>query len=273
MSKNIAFILVVVMLLPALTHCGKSRLHHGALPREDWASPPAAPSASIPATQRPYSIDGIMYYPIPSAKGFREEGVASWYGPGFHGRKTSNGETYDMYGMTAAHKTLPMDTRLLVKNLDNGAQIVVRVNDRGPFIDGRIIDLSHSAARTLGVIEHGTAHVKIIALDETNSSLAEEKAAAPAPALTRTVAKKAVQQQTVWQDYFIEIDAFERQQEARHLQQRFADYGHHANLYRDHDGLIKVILFVGNDANKARREYSKLVRLGYTKAKVIHIAN
>jgi len=264
------------MLLPVLTHCGKSHHHHGALPRESWFSPPAAPAPSkeIPATQRPYSIDGITYYPIPSAKGFIEQGIASWYGPGFHGRKTSNGETYDMYEMTAAHKTLPMDTRLLVKNLENGTQTMVRINDRGPFIDGRIIDLSHSAARTLGIVERGTARVKITAVDGTSIFLArEEKAAGPPSTPTRIAVQGPVRAQKAWQDYFIQIDAFDEQREARRLQQRFAGFGHHAHLYRDHDGAIKVVLFVGNDADQARRERSKLVRLGYTKAQVVSIAN
>ena len=266
--KNIFFMLVLLMLLPALTHCGKGRhFDHGAALREQ------RPSKSIPATQRPYTIDGITYYPIPSAKGFSEQGIASWYGPGFHNRMTSNGETYDMYQMTAAHKTLPMDTRLLVKNLENGAQTVVRINDRGPFIDGRIIDLSHSAAQTLGIIERGTARVKIIALDESNRSLAKEKPAMPVRTPAKTAASARTPASPAWQDYFIQIDSFENQQEARHLQQRFADYGHHANLYRDHDGAIKVILYIGNNASQAQREQSKLVGLGYTKAKIISVGN
>jgi rare lipoprotein A len=263
MAKNISFILVLAILLPLLTHCGKSRSYHGAMPRGQWFSSSGESAKGVPATQRPYTIDGITYYPIPSAKGFTEQGIASWYGPGFHGRMTSNGETYNMYDMTAAHKTLPMDTQLLVKNLENGTQIVVRINDRGPFIDGRIIDLSHSAARTLGIIERGTAHVKIVALDRNNLALAEEKTTRPAPAVARIA----------WEDYFIQVDSFSQQQEARHLQQRFAGYGHHVNLYRDHDGTINVVLYTGNNAGQAQRELSKLVRLGYTRAKIISIAN
>ena len=271
--KNIPFLLVLLILLPVLTHCGKTHSYHDAGMRGQWFSSSSA--KGIPATQRPYTIDGITYYPIPSAKGFAEQGIASWYGPGFHGHKTSSGETYDMYDMTAAHKTLPMDTRLLVKNLENGAQIVVRVNDRGPFVDGRIIDLSHSAARTLGIVERGTARVKIIALDGTNPSLAVERPAITAVTPARTLAGtavKATRRKTTLQDYFIQVDSFEEQREARRLQQRFAGYGHHANLYRDHDGATKVVLFVGNDANKARVEHAKLLRLGYTNAKVISVA-
>ncbi|MDR3090038.1 MAG: septal ring lytic transglycosylase RlpA family protein [Desulfobulbaceae bacterium] len=288
--KNISFLLVLILLAPLVSHCGKSRPAPVAS-RGHWFSPPAMPSVvgkRPPATQRPYVIDGVTYYPIPSARGYAEQGVASWYGPGFHGRKTSNGETYDMYEMTAAHKTLPMDTRLFVKNLDNGSQTVVRINDRGPFIDGRIIDLSHSAARALGIVERGTARVKIVAIDGKDLASVEEKPAVaaiatprPAPRQAKTAkaasqrgrAKQSADAPNYAQDYFIHVDSFSRQQEARRLQQRFAGYGHNANLYRDHDGAIKVVLFVGNNADQARRERSKLLRLGYTKAKVISVAN
>ena len=89
------------------------------------------------------------------------EGIASWYGPDFHGRRTANGEIYNMYGMTAAHKTLPFDTMLRVTNLENGRSVVVRVNDRGPYAKGRIIDLSKSAAEKLQMIGPGTARVRL----------------------------------------------------------------------------------------------------------------
>jgi rare lipoprotein A len=123
---------------------------------------PSQPDAR--PTQRPYEVNGKRYQPIPSAQGYAEEGVASWYGKKFHGRKTSNGETYDMYAMTAAHKTLPMNVHLKVTNLKNNRSTVVRVNDRGPFVKSRIIDLSYSAAKELGVVGPGTAPVRIEAL-------------------------------------------------------------------------------------------------------------
>lgn len=122
--------------------------------------------ARVPPTQRPYRVDGHTYYPLPNAYGYREVGIASWYGRDFHGRKTSNGETYNMYAETAAHKTLPMGTHVLVRNLENGRQTVVRINDRGPFVKGRIIDLSLRAAQQLGMAKCGTARVEVIALGE-----------------------------------------------------------------------------------------------------------
>jgi len=115
-------------------------------------------------TQKPYRIDGKWYTPVASSYGFEETGLASWYGRDFHGKKTSNGETYDMYAMTAAHKTLPMNTYVKVIRRDNGKETVVRINDRGPFVRGRIIDLSYTAAKEIGIEDEGTARVRIIAL-------------------------------------------------------------------------------------------------------------
>ena len=93
--------------------------------------------------------------------GYREKGIASWYGPGFHGKRTANGEVYDMNGLTAAHRFLPFDVTVEVRNLDNGERVRVRVNDRGPFVRGRIIDLSREAAKRIGMLGPGTARVAI----------------------------------------------------------------------------------------------------------------
>ena len=115
-------------------------------------------------TMRPYSVFGIKYYPFVANVGDQFDGVASWYGPDFHDKKTSNGETYNMYDMTAAHKTLPMNTVVKVDNLENGRSIIVRINDRGPFVRGRIIDLSNKAAHEIDMYRKGTAQVKITVL-------------------------------------------------------------------------------------------------------------
>jgi rare lipoprotein A len=112
----------------------------------------------------PYSVKGKEYRPLSSHAGFVQGGAASWYGRDFHGKETSSGEKYNMHALTAAHKTLPLGVYVRVSNKKNGRQIVVRVNDRGPFVDGRIIDLSYSAARDLGVVNCGTAQVQIEAL-------------------------------------------------------------------------------------------------------------
>jgi rare lipoprotein A len=121
-------------------------------------------SQNLKGHQKPYIVNGQRYEPLRDHNGFIEDGRASWYGKKFHGRKTSNGEIYNMYAMTAAHKTLPLGVFVKVTNKETGQQAVVRVNDRGPFVAGRIIDLSFAAAKKVGVVGPGTAPVVIEAL-------------------------------------------------------------------------------------------------------------
>ena len=156
MKRFLLTILIpVVLLLPA---CGPPKPTYHVRVLETPTQPGLHP------TQKPYEVNGQRYQPISSAAGFVQDGVASWYGRDFHGRKTSNGEVYDMYAMTAAHKTLPMNVHLKVSNLENGKSVVVRINDRGPFVKKRIIDLSYAAAKALEVVGPGTAPVRIEAL-------------------------------------------------------------------------------------------------------------
>jgi rare lipoprotein A len=110
---------------------------------------------------KPYRVNGKTYYPLADGRGYRERGVASWYGKMFHGRRTSSGEPYDMYTMTAAHRTLPLPSYVRVRNLNNDRVVVVRVNDRGPFLHNRLIDLSYAAAGKLGIVGQGTGLVEI----------------------------------------------------------------------------------------------------------------
>jgi rare lipoprotein A len=111
-----------------------------------------------------YEVYGRRYVVMQSSQGYRERGVASWYGKKFHGRPTSSQEPYDMHAMTAAHKSLPLPTYVRVSNLSNGKSVVVRVNDRGPFVDNRIIDLSYAAARQLDMVQSGTSLVEVTAI-------------------------------------------------------------------------------------------------------------
>ncbi len=115
-------------------------------------------------TLRPYVINGEKYHPLSDSEGFVQFGKASWYGGKFHGRPTASGEIYDMYKKSAAHKTLPMGTYVRVLNLSNKKHILVKINDRGPFIKSRVIDLSYAAAKKIGLIGPGVAEVKIVAL-------------------------------------------------------------------------------------------------------------
>ena len=144
-----------LLLLTTLGCSGKSRSNDQ--PYEGVTQP----AARQPRGTKPYTIMGQTYYPLLSAQGYSEEGIASWYGKDFHGRKTANGEVYDMYGMTAAHKLLPFGTQLRVTNLENNRSITVRVNDRGPFVASRVIDLTHTGAEKLDMIGPGTARVRL----------------------------------------------------------------------------------------------------------------
>jgi rare lipoprotein A len=129
-----------------------------------------------------YEVYGERYYVMDSSAGYKEQGVASWYGKKFHGNPTSSGERYDMYTMTAAHKTLPLPTTVRVTNLRNGKSVVVRVNDRGPFIDNRLIDMSYAAARELDMIGSGTTLVEVVVLNSQSPSSSAYTSLQPAPA-------------------------------------------------------------------------------------------
>lgn len=119
---------------------------------------------------RPYKVLGKWYQPLASAAGYDEVGIASWYGPKFHGKPTASGEPYDMHALTAAHKTLPLGTRVKVRHLENGREVTLKINDRGPFVNKRIIDLSNKAAHALGMVGAGTARVRVTALSTPQAS-------------------------------------------------------------------------------------------------------
>ena len=147
-----------------------------ARPKDVSSVPDAVPRAepkSRYGNPESYVVFGKRYYTLDSASGFVERGVASWYGEKFHGRRTSSGEPYDMYAMTAAHKALPLPTYVQVTNLNNGRQVVVRVNDRGPFHDNRVIDMSYAAANRLGMLQAGTALVEVRAIDPAAPQLSK----------------------------------------------------------------------------------------------------
>lgn len=160
---------VLMMLFVTLTACTNDRytLKHDRAPRvaiEPHHVPKVVPRAepiSMAGNKSPYTIDGVSYEVLPTAQNYVEEGVASWYGEKFHGHLTSNGEVFDMYRASAAHRTLPIPTFARVTNLANGREVVVRVNDRGPFHSERIIDLSYGAAVVLGFANQGTAPVRV----------------------------------------------------------------------------------------------------------------
>ena len=175
----------LALALMMLAACGGNIMEKGdsapSNPPDVSGIPNAVPKVerTRPQNQKSYVVLGKRYYPMSSNKGYREKGIASWYGKKFHGRKTATGETYDMYQMTAAHKTLPLPSYAEVTNLDNGRKIIVRVNDRGPFHGGRIIDLSYAGATKLGIIGRGTGKVEVRAIDAKNYGASQPATAKP----------------------------------------------------------------------------------------------
>ncbi len=133
----------------------------------------------------PYKVGGRWYKPVADETAYDETGIASWYGRDFHGKHTANGETYDMHALSAAHKTLPLPTLVRVTNLENGRSVIVRVNDRGPFVKERLIDLSYAAAKQLGYADRGTARVRVQTLDMPAPKKTDRLASAAKFRLTR----------------------------------------------------------------------------------------
>ena len=145
--------------------------------------PDAVPRAEIllGRANLPYSALGKRYVPMTEYKPYKERGLASWYGKRYHGRKTSSGEVYDMYGMTGAHTTLPLPSYVRVTNIENGRSVIVRINDRGPFHSGRVVDLSYAAAYKLRLVEKGSGMVEVEAIDVNNSAMLKPVATVSQP--------------------------------------------------------------------------------------------
>ena len=162
-----------------------------------------------------YVVYGKRYHTLDSSKGYLERGQASWYGTKFHGKRTSSGEPYDLYAMTAAHKTLPLPTYVEVTNLDNGRSVIVKVNDRGPFHGDRIIDLSYAAAVKLGTMSTGTGRVEVRAIDPAmpaSPALAAAPASVPAPGPLQTS-----------QTLYLQVGAFSSQHNAERLRREIQE--------------------------------------------------
>lgn len=165
-----------------------------------------------PYANRPYTVMGQSFVPISTIQNFRQRGVASWYGKRFHGQKTSSGEIYDMYAMTAAHPTLPIPSYVRVTNLENGRSVVVRINDRGPFLHQRVIDLSYAAAHRLDYLKKGSAKVEVEAVlppeEKSPTALSES------PSATQTAGGLT--------KHYLQLGAFSSRSNAEKMQGRVA---------------------------------------------------
>ncbi|MGB2154428.1 MAG: septal ring lytic transglycosylase RlpA family protein [Porticoccaceae bacterium] len=208
------------------------------------ATPRVEPITKI-GNKSPYTVFGKTYFVLPSSKDYREEGVASWYGKKFHGRKTSNGEVYDMYAMTAAHKTLPIPSYVRVTHAGNQRSIIVRINDRGPFHGPRIIDLSYVAALKLGFADNGTAEVLVEAIDPSGSLDRPEPEAVP-PAVAKTQVVPESNPDTgptippLNQGRYLQVGAFDQLEQAQALQKKIRGHTSHPILVQQRDLLYKV---------------------------------
>ena len=215
---------------------------------------------------RPYVINGKRYYPLSKADGFVQYGKASWYGRKFHGNPTANGETYDMNKKTAAHKTLPMGTYVKVINISNNKHSVVRINDRGPFVKGRIIDLSYAVAKEVDLIGPGVADVKIVALGRELGML--ELDSGPTPLVEVADLRTG--------DFTIQIGAFTEKKNALEIADRLGvvfDYVHIA-VQKGNNGrkpLYKVHVSRSETLSKAGEIEKRLENMGYTEAFVVRI--
>lgn len=193
-----------------------------------------------------YTLRGNRYEIVTNAKGFTEKGQASWYGKKFHGHLTSNGEIYDMYSMTAAHKTLPIPSYVKVTNTDNGKSTVVRVNDRGPFHDGRIIDLSYAAAYKLEVVNTGTANVEIEVITVERPTSAHKQSAFPS--------------------YIVQVATSKHQDRSEDLATDLAEKLEVESFIETNKSMHRVFLGPFDDYALTQQALEKVKVLGYTSA-------
>jgi len=260
---NRVFILILVTLVLAFSGC--SRRGRGTYYKKRYSEPTTYSSdknnysSSVSAknykkaTMRPYVVRGVKYYPAVVSVGDRFRGTASWYGPNFDGKFTSNGERYNMYGMTAAHKTLPMNTIVKVTNRRNGKTTVVRVNDRGPFVANRIIDLSKSAARKIGMIGTGTAPVTL----EVLGFQTKGKRFIP----TKKELKRSPKQHSMVGGFALQIGSFSKIEGAMITQERFDNTDGYKTVIKDVDDGVKrsfKVWLKGFKTEQEARDYKAL---------------
>jgi rare lipoprotein A len=221
------------------------------------------PKADDNELQGPYTIDGVPYYSLPSEEGFVEEGIASWYGGRFHGRKTANGEVYDMYEKTAAHKTLPFGTHVKVVNLSNGKEVLVRINDRGPFVKERIIDLSFAAAQDIGMIDPGTTRVRLVALSRKVGTIKMGDTYKPLVEVRNFRKGK----------FTVQVGAFTAEDNAMRLAERLRVLFGHVTIttYVPRNGTIfyRVRVSLSEDLNDTNQVVEKLEYLGFSQAFIV----
>ncbi len=262
---SVIFILFLMVLLSSCSHVHRKDgppdfyVDETKIPNAVPKVEPLAKFGNMPS----YSVFGKRYYTLRSSKNYDEIGIASWYGTQFHAQRTSSGERYDMLSMTAAHKTLPLPTYVEVTNLKNNRKVIVKVNDRGPFMQNRLIDLSYVAAKKLGMLGHGTALVEVKAIDPTTYNKPVNK--------PMMIASKKPTSSSNWhnksaQTMYLQVGAFRSRSNAEKLQQRLIALLDapvkisNGKLYRVKVGPIK-------DVATAKRITQRLKNLGISSNK------
>ncbi len=230
-----------------------------------------APERSALGNPPFYEVLGKRYYVLDSAENFVERGIASWYGPDFHRQRTSSGEIYDMYAMTAAHKTLPLPTWVEVTNLENGRRVVVKVNDRGPFVGDRIIDLSYAAAQALDMVRAGTARVEVRAIDPPSGTLVASAGRDAARSGRTARASSTDTNAARVRELFIQVGAFSEADNATRLVERLRDHGFD-NVFvvsDERDALHRVRVGPFYDVTEYDRATDGLRRSGVTDPRLV----
>lgn len=255
-------LLLFLIILVCLWGCSKKRSYVSAPTPPDAIPVPETKKGKIP---KPYMVFGKRYYPLPDSHGFVQYGKASWYGKKFHGRRTSSGEIYDMYKRTAAHKTLPLGTYVKVTLLSTKKYAIVRINDRGPFVKGRVIDLSYAVAKELDVVGPGVVDVKVVALGKEVGTMPANQGAKP---LVELGGLKTG-------DFTIQVGAFQEKENALKLAEGLRDHFEYVqvSVYVDENKrtLHRVHVSKTNTLSHAGEMEKKLEDMGFRGAFIVRI--
>jgi rare lipoprotein A len=260
-AKALLLILGLVLSL-FLNGCSK-KIHHVGIEEPTSKKLVVLPGTKAYDKMQPYVVNGETYYPIPSAEGFVQEGLASWYGKEFHGRATASGEVFDMYRPSAAHKTLPLGTHVRVANLASNTETIVRINDRGPFVKGRVIDLSYAAAKEVGLLGPGVAPVRIEALGRQVGEVESSG-----------VKRPVVEIQNIEEGLFsVQVGAFSDRQNALRLADRlrpvFGDTEVSVYMDKDRGTLYRVRVSKSRSLTQAGQVEAKLEAMGFAEAFIV----
>lgn len=271
--------MIPLILLALVASCGQKDL---LLRPSMKANYPSDTTGGIYKIGTPYQVNNTWYYPR-EEENYREVGIASWYGPDFHQGVTANGEKYDMYDMTAAHRTLPLPCIARVTNLENGKTVIVRVNDRGPFVNNRIIDVSKTAAEVLGFIDQGTAKVRVEVLADESADLKKQIlesggriVGGPPISEIQTTQKTAVPaDKSIFgvseKGFFVQVGAFAKFENAEGLKTQLAAFGDVKITEKQTNGtvLFRVRLGSFNNPDEAVDVMDKLKQAGFVEARLI----